>query len=90
MRGGQILAFSAIGLTILLVVVMIAKNGAGAPTAGQLQVSRTVYLLLYALLISGSLWAAFRREGGWRLLRYALIWLAIGGIAVLAYMVMHP
>lgn len=90
MRPGPILAWTAVGLTVLLVIILVAQNGGGPPTAGQFQVSRIAYLLLYALLISGGLWATFRREGGWKLVRYALIWLAIGGVAVLAYLVMHP
>ena len=77
-----------IGLAIALGVVLTAPHFSAVPAYGLRDSSRLAYLLVYALVISGTLWAALRNQG-WRALRYAVIWLVIGGLIALLYMALY-
>ena len=77
-----------IGLAIALGVVLTAPHFSAVPAYGLRDSSRLAYLLVYALVISGTLWASLRNQG-WKALRYGVIWLAIGGAAALLYLALY-
>ncbi len=77
-----------VGLGIALVAVLAAPHFSPTPAYGLRDSSRVAYLLVYALVISGTLWASLRNQG-WRALRYAVIWLVIGGLIALLYMALY-
>jgi hypothetical protein len=91
-----LLIWLACGLAILLLVFLaqpLLRSSSGAYRQGDS--FQLVYLLVYAFMISAGLWVGLRRRGedpskqGWKFLRYAAIWLAIGGAAALLYMVVY-
>ncbi|MEP7210503.1 MAG: hypothetical protein ABI740_06675 [Alphaproteobacteria bacterium] len=91
-----LLIWLACGLAILLVVFLVQPLlHSSSPAYRQADSLQLVYLLVYAFMISAGLWATLRRRGedptkqGWKFLRYAGIWLAIGGAAALLYMVIY-
>jgi hypothetical protein len=75
------------GLLAAGLVIAFLAPGAFVRLEGQPDgFSRLAFLLLYLLLISGSVVAAFRAEGS-RMLLYALIWALIAGAIGLIYLV---
>jgi hypothetical protein len=83
-----LLVMVIIGLAIALVVALAAPHFSTTPAYGLRDSSRVAYLLVYALVISGSLWASLRNQG-WTALRYLAIWLVIGGLIALLYMALY-
>lgn len=83
-----LLVMIVIGLAIVLAVVLAAPLFSPTPAYGLGDSAQVAYLLVYALVISGSVWAALRNRG-WTALRYATIWLAVGGAAALLYLALY-
>jgi hypothetical protein len=91
-----LLIWLACGLAILLLVFLVQpllhSSSAAYRQADSFQL---VYLLVYAFMVIAGLWVSLRNRGqnpgkqGWAFLRYAVIWLAIGGAAALLYMVIY-
>lgn len=89
MKTRTILLWLALGLGAILAAILLRPlfGGQGSPYR-QYDSAQLVYLLVYALAISGTLWASLRNQK-WKALRYAVIWVAIGGLIALLYLVTH-
>jgi hypothetical protein len=83
-----LLVMAIIGLAIALVVVLAAPHFSATPAYGLNDSARVAYLLVYALVISGTVWASLRKQG-WTALRYVAIWLAVGGLIALLYLALY-
>jgi hypothetical protein len=83
-----LLVMLIIGLAIALAVVLAAPHLNSTPAYGLGDSAQIAYLLVYALVISGTLWASLRNQG-WTALRYVVIWLAVGGLIALIYLALY-
>ncbi|MBI1360475.1 MAG: hypothetical protein GC155_09375 [Alphaproteobacteria bacterium] len=88
MRTRTILLWLALGLGAVVAILLRPLFGPSGSPCRQYDSARLVYLLVYALAISGTLWVSLRNQG-WKALRYVVIWLAIGGLIALLYLVTH-
>lgn len=75
-------------LAALLAAALLAPDRFARTMEGPDAMGRVAYLAVLALLVSGGLVAGFRMEGR-AMLRYALIWLGIGGAIALLYVVLE-
>ena len=87
-KWATLLVMAVIGLAIVLGVVLAAPHFSATRAYHLNDTAQAAYLLVYALVVSGSLWV-FTRKQPLTALRYALIWLAIGGAGGLLYMVLY-
>ena len=89
MKWRTILLWLALGLGVIVAAVLLRPlfGEPGSPYR-QYDSAQLVYLLVYGLAISGTLWASLRNRT-WTALRYLVIWLAIGGLIALLYLVTH-
>ena len=84
----RVLISLALFLGTLLIIALFFGEQFTETINQQWAINRLVFLLGYLLLVSGSLYAGYKREGS-RLLVYLGVWLAIGGLIAVVYQVMN-
>lgn len=86
----RVLIIAAIGLgVILMIVALVNGGGSSVNDAADSTPARLAYMLAALTLVGGGAVATFRREGV-KALRYVAVWIGIGGLIALLYMVLYP
>lgn len=83
----RILAALVIVLGALLIGAMFAGGSAGEAMSSPVAVASLISASLVLLLVSGWFLSSVREQGARRMMQYALIWIAVGGVLALAYQV---
>ena len=84
----RILVVTILVLCALLLGALLSGDGFNAISSGQASMQSIILMAGYLLLVSGGLITGIKTQG-MAVLRYAVIWLAIGCLIALFYRVLH-
>ena len=84
----RILVVTILVLGALLLGALLSGDGFNAISSGQASMQSIILMSGYLLLVSGGLITGIKTQG-MAVLRYAVIWLAIGCLIALFYRVLH-
>ncbi len=84
----RILTFAIIILATLILVAFLTGGSFESRTGESISITRISLLCGYLILVSGGMYAAFKSNAG-QMLKYAAVWIAIGGLIALLYQVTH-
>ena len=91
MNASRILAIAAAVLGVVLLAALALRGGvdmAGVTRGAYSDTASIVFMLGALMLVGGGAVAAFAREG-WKALRYIAVWIGIGGLIALLYMLLY-